>query len=89
MAESVDALVSNTSGAIRAGSTPALGTNKRLSAREPFLFSNACWRQMLICKMIFFASVCIFFVKLFAKMKYFSYLCAQIVYMCTCVYERL
>ena len=31
MAESVDALVSNTSGATRAGSTPALGTNgKRL-----------------------------------------------------------
>ena len=29
MAESVDALVSNTSGAIRAGSTPALGTTKR------------------------------------------------------------
>ena len=29
MAESVDALVSNTSGAIRAGSTPALGTRKR------------------------------------------------------------
>ena len=28
MAESVDALVSNTSGAIRAGSTPALGTMK-------------------------------------------------------------
>ena len=28
MAESVDALVSNTSGAIRAGSTPALGTRK-------------------------------------------------------------
>ena len=28
MAESVDALVSNTSGAIRAGSTPALGTGK-------------------------------------------------------------
>ena len=28
MAESVDALVSNTSGAIRAGSTPALGTSK-------------------------------------------------------------
>ena len=31
MAESVDALVSNTSGAIRAGSIPALGTSKRLS----------------------------------------------------------
>ena len=29
MAESVDALVSNTSGAIRAGSTPAQGTTKR------------------------------------------------------------
>ena len=28
MAESVDALVSNTSGATRAGSTPALGTNE-------------------------------------------------------------
>ena len=28
MAESVDALVSNTSGATRAGSTPGLGTNK-------------------------------------------------------------
>lgn len=31
MAESVDALVSNTSGAIRAGSTPALGTKKELA----------------------------------------------------------
>ena len=30
MAESVDALVSNTSGAIRPGSTPGLGTNKHL-----------------------------------------------------------
>ena len=29
MAESVDALVSNTSGETRAGSTPALGTRKR------------------------------------------------------------
>ena len=28
IAESVDALVSNTSGAIRAGSTPALGTRR-------------------------------------------------------------
>ena len=31
MAESVDALVSNTSGAIRAGSIPAPGTSRRLS----------------------------------------------------------
>ena len=31
MAESVDALVSNTSGAIRPGSTPGLGTERRLS----------------------------------------------------------
>ena len=30
MAESVDALVSNTSGAIRAGSTPALGTESQV-----------------------------------------------------------
>ena len=29
MAESVDALVSNTSGATRAGSTPALGTRQK------------------------------------------------------------
>ena len=34
MAESVDALVSNTSGAIRAGSTPALGTQDRLTHVE-------------------------------------------------------
>ena len=49
MAESVDALVSNTSGATRAGSTPALGTSltrqtiaKPLIARDLaiFLFSN-------------------------------------------------
>ena len=32
MAESVDALVSNTSGAIRAGSIPAPGTSRRLRA---------------------------------------------------------
>ena len=37
MAESVDALVSNTSGAIRAGSIPAPGTQKGLSdALSPF-----------------------------------------------------
>ena len=33
MAESVDALVSNTSGAIRAGSTPALGTKQQLKGQ--------------------------------------------------------
>ena len=41
MAESVDALVSNTSGATRAGSTPALGTEAeiqvKLILRFPFL----------------------------------------------------
>ena len=37
MAESVDALVSNTSGAIRAGSIPALGTRKGTFFRR-FLF---------------------------------------------------
>ena len=34
MAESVDALVSNTSGATRAGSTPALGTKDALAQRK-------------------------------------------------------
>ena len=34
MAESVDALVSNTSGAIRAGSTPALGTSYKLKVKR-------------------------------------------------------
>ena len=34
MAESVDALVSNTSGAIRAGSTPALGTYRISNALQ-------------------------------------------------------
>ena len=39
MAESVDALVSNTSGATRAGSTPALGTIQRLTiTRLPSVF---------------------------------------------------
>ena len=43
MAESVDALVSNTSGATRAGSTPALGTKKplNLSIRRFFFFWGA------------------------------------------------
>ena len=35
MAESVDALVSNTSGATRAGSTPALGTRREQSYLFP------------------------------------------------------
>ena len=43
MAESVDALVSNTSGAIRAGSTPALGTKKRFSNESLFLCVNVKW----------------------------------------------
>ena len=39
MAESVDALVSNTSGAIRAGSTPAQGTKGEIFAKRisPFV----------------------------------------------------
>ena len=37
MAESVDALVSNTSGATRAGSTPALGTQE--TGEQIFLFA--------------------------------------------------
>ena len=38
MAESVDALVSNTSGATRAGSTPALGTSQRKCAASQHTF---------------------------------------------------
>ena len=38
MAESVDALVSNTSGATRAGSTPALGTGKGGFRTSLFLY---------------------------------------------------
>ena len=39
MAESVDALVSNTSGATRAGSTPALGTEtEKVFQLSPFFF---------------------------------------------------
>ena len=34
MAESVDALVSNTSGATRAGSTPALGTESEFLPKD-------------------------------------------------------
>ncbi len=42
MAESVDALVSNTSGATRAGSTPALGTQTELPYRSSvFYYSDA------------------------------------------------
>ena len=41
MAESVDALVSNTSGAIRAGSTPAQGTEQRI-LNMGILFSISC-----------------------------------------------
>ena len=41
MAESVDALVSNTSGATRAGSTPALGTaREKLAMTSLFFCSN-------------------------------------------------
>ena len=50
MAESVDALVSNTSGATRAGSTPALGTSKRECNRTLFFYSttlNAALRIIL------------------------------------------
>ena len=39
MAESVDALVSNTSGATRAGSTPALGTDWGKSQIFPQFFA--------------------------------------------------
>ena len=40
MAESVDALVSNTSGATRAGSTPALGTFKESANALSFFIAQ-------------------------------------------------
>ena len=45
MAESVDALVSNTSGETRAGSTPARGTQdtKRAGISSRTLFYNSTW----------------------------------------------
>ena len=42
MAESVDALVSNTSGATRAGSTPALGTAVKSNPLQEFLAGDFC-----------------------------------------------
>ncbi len=50
MAESVDALVSNTSGAIRAGSTPALGTRglyKFLIYRDSLFFYTSICAQIV------------------------------------------
>ena len=38
MAESVDALVSNTNGAIRAGSIPAQGTDRRILIARVLFF---------------------------------------------------
>ena len=43
MAESVDALVSNTSGAIRAGSTPALGTKEKTLGQRAFFCIAQAW----------------------------------------------
>ena len=58
MAESVDALVSNTSGATRAGSTPALGT----------ICTTTCWSQnkAKCCKSIDYSTF------LFSKHQIFS-----------------
>ena len=46
MAESVDALVSNTSGAIHPGSIPGPGTDKGLSLESPLFF---VWITLLGC----------------------------------------
>ena len=65
MAESVDALVSNTSGAIHPGSIPGLGTKQ---AAKRLMFNR-------------FAFFVIFFVNLFANVVFFSYLCSDFVCM--------
>ena len=54
MAESVDALVSNTSGATRAGSTPALGTR---------LKSETCCKEIL--QHVFFTNHQYLYLKIF------------------------
>ena len=48
MAESVDALVSNTSGAIRAGSTPAQGTELGKQIRFASLYIKKSFNLLLI-----------------------------------------
>ena len=45
MAESVDALVSNTNGAIRAGSIPAQGTDRRILTRESSFFGGGLYKE--------------------------------------------
>ena len=57
MAESVDALVSNTSGATRAGSTPALGTGRKsslaITIAGDFCFMKAFYTAFIdICQFI-------------------------------------
>ncbi len=49
MAESADALVSNTSGATRAGSTPALGTEtEKVFQLSPFFsYHQAMWTKKI------------------------------------------
>ena len=47
MAESVDALVSNTSGAIHPGSIPGLGTTEKVEKLSPFSFSLSRARIIL------------------------------------------
>ena len=64
VAESVDALVSNTSGAIRAGSTPALGTKKEVKKPPFFTKTNNQYQiqfinSSLLCKMLSLNSVAI------------------------------
>ncbi len=48
MAESVDALVSNTSGAIRPGSTPGLGTESRKVSHTFLLFSLSGGHEVVL-----------------------------------------
>ena len=65
MAESVDALVSNTSGATRAGSTPALGTQKRLTLLEyrPFSFCRVAKNDNTPISLGFYRSVEVYYTK--------------------------
>ena len=55
MAESVDALVSNTSGATRAGSTPALGTEtEKVFQLSPFFINEIRDTEKILYPLIYF-----------------------------------
>ena len=60
MAESVDALVSNTSGATRAGSTPALGTSVQNLRKQSAASHQTCSTFFVVTKFLLSCSLTVF-----------------------------